>query len=164
MRSRRASGLVGAARKIGRQVMTVEGFEVFTGFFNDHVGDEDAVDAGLLRGSTEVFESEAEDGIVVGEDDQAGCGTPGAKGGGESEYVAEAGAIFDGAFAGALDDGAVGKWIAEGDAELEDVGARVNGGDRDVVGGRDVGVADGEVGDEAGFAGEPDRHRRSGSG
>ena len=56
-------------------------------------------------------------------------GRSSAQSGGEGEDIAEAGAVLDGALAGALDDGAVGEWIAEGDAELEDVGARVNGGD-----------------------------------
>ena len=141
----------------------MESCEVVAGFFDDHVGDEDAVDAGLLRGGAEVFEPEPENGIVVGEDDEAGLGALEAQSGGEGEDVVEAGAVLHGALAGALDDGAVGEWIAEGDAEFEDVRARVNCGDRDVVSGREVGVADGDVGDEAGFAGETDRHRWLGS-
>ena len=70
----------------------------------------------------------------------------------------------EGALAGALDDGTVGERIAEGNAQLEDVRARVDGGHRDVVRRREVGIADGEVGDEAGLAGEMDRHGRLGSG
>ena len=62
--------------------------------------------------------------------------------------------LVDGALAGALDDGAVGEGIAEWDAEFEDVGAGVDGGESDVVRGGEVGVADGEVGDEAGLVGE----------
>ena len=75
----------------------------------------------------------------------------------EREDVGEAGAVGDGALAGALDDGAVGEGIGERDAELEDVGAGVDGGERDVAGGGEVGVAGGEVGDEAGLVGESDR-------
>src|SRR5580698_1865377 len=128
--------------------MTVERLEVFSGFFDDHVGDQDAVDACLLSRGAEIFESEAENGIVVGEDDEAGTGAFEAESGGEGEDVVEAGTVLYGALAGALDDGAVSERIAEGDAELEDVRARVNGGDGDVVGSGEVGVAYRDVGDE----------------
>ena len=129
----------GRSQEYRREMMAMESFEVLAGFFDDHVGNEDAIDAGLRRGCAEVFEAEAENGIVVGEDNEAGLGPLETKGGGEGEYVVEAGAVLHGALAGALDDGAVGERIAEGDAELEDVRARINGGDGDVVGGREVG-------------------------
>jgi hypothetical protein len=140
-------------------MVAAQSFKVFGGFFDDHVGDEDAVDASLLGGCTEILQAEAEDWIVVGEDDKAGLGALDAKGGGESEDVVQAGSVADGAFAGALNDGAIGDGIAEGDAEFEDVGAGIDGGDGDVVGGREVGVTDSDVGDETWLAGKTYRHR-----
>ena len=61
-----------------------------------------------------------------------------------------AGAVGDGAMAGALDDGTVSKWIAEGNTEFEDVGAGIDSRERDCVRGREVGIAHGEVDNEAG--------------
>jgi hypothetical protein len=41
----------------------------------------------------------------------------------EIDYTSERSARFQGAFGGALNGGAIGERIAEGDAELDDVGA-----------------------------------------
>jgi hypothetical protein len=60
--------------------------------------------------------------------------------------------------AGTFDDGAIGKRITEGDTELKDVGAGIDSGERDGARGSEVGVANGEVDDEAGTVGESDRH------
>ncbi len=76
----------------------------------------------------------------------------------DAKDVGESRAFGDGALAGALDDGAVGEWVAERDAKLDDVGAGVDGGDGHVAGGREVGVARGEVDDKAGFVREVQRH------
>ena len=46
MALRRASGLVGAARKTGARFDAAHFGEVFGGFFNDEVGDEYAVGSG----------------------------------------------------------------------------------------------------------------------
>jgi hypothetical protein len=143
--------------------MAMESGEVFAGFFDNHVDDEDAIDAGLLGSYAEILEPETEDGIVVGEDDEAGVGTRDTEACGEGEDIVKAGAMFERALAGPLDDGAIGEWIAEGDPELEDVSTSVNGSDGDVGARRKVGIADGDVGDEAGLVGETDGHRRLGS-
>ena len=89
------------------------------------------------------------------------CGRAARSSAASASTSASRGAAGDGAFAGALDDGAVGEWIAEGHAEFDHVGAGVDGGQRDLAGGREVGVAGGEVDDEAGLVGEADRHRCS---
>ena len=99
-------------------------------------------------------------GIEVGEDDQAGLGALRCA-------VRRRGRAHRRGVCRCLTARSLARWmtgpsasgIAEGHAELEHVGAGVNGGESDVARGREVGVAGGEVGDEAGFAGETDRHR-----
>ena len=59
---------------------------------------------------------------------------------------------LEGAEGRALNGGAVGKGIGEGDAELDDVGAAFEESGDEPEGGVDVRVAGGEVGDEAGAA------------
>ena len=46
MASRRSSGLVGAARNIGRQAHAIHLGQIFAGLFDNHVGDQHAVGAG----------------------------------------------------------------------------------------------------------------------
>ena len=58
---------------------------------------------------------------------------------------------MDGAIHGALNDGAVGERVAEGNAELNDVSAGINGGYGDVARGGDRGIACGEIDDETGL-------------
>ena len=74
------------------------------------------------------------------------------------EDVGEACAAGDGTFGCSLDHGAVGERVAEWDAELDDVGARVDGGDGHVARGGERGVARSEIDDEAGFVVENYRH------
>ena len=76
----------------------------------------------------------------------------------ECEDIGERGAVSDGAMAGALDDRTVGERIAEGDAEFEDVHTGIDRGECDGERGGNVGIADGEVDDEAGFLREANRH------
>ena len=96
------------------------------------VGDKDAVHSGLLGGSAESFQAEAKDRIEVGEDDEARAGALRTQSGGKREDIMEAGPVFHGTFAGALDHGAVGEGIAEGNTEFEDIGAGVDRGHGDV--------------------------------
>ena len=56
------------------------------------------------------------------------------------------------ALAGALDHRAIGDRIAERHAQFDDIGAGVNRRERDLARGVEVGIAAGDVGDEAGFA------------
>ena len=51
-------------------------------------------------------------------------------------------------FTGALDHRAVRHRIAERNAELDDVRARINRGESDVARGREIGIAASEIGDE----------------
>jgi len=56
---------------------------------------------------------------------------------------------FQGALGGALDGGAVGERIAEGDAEFDDVGASFRESADKFVHGFEGGIASGDVGDDA---------------
>ncbi len=49
------------------------------------------------------------------------------------EHIGDAGSAGHSAFAGALDDRAVGEGIAEGDAELNHVSTGIDCGERDVA-------------------------------
>ncbi len=70
---RRWSVLVGAAIKMVAKSFALAAADVFGGFFDWEVEDEDAVNSREPRDFTEFFHPHAEDGIQVSEDDQA-CG------------------------------------------------------------------------------------------
>ncbi len=144
-------GRGGRGEEDGREVVGAHCGEVFGGLFDDHVGEQDAVDAGLGSRGAEGGQAHADDGIEVGEEDEAGSGAGVARSCARKlEDVGQADAAGNRAFAGALDDGAVGEGVAEGDAELDHVGAGVDGGEGDGAGVGEGGVACGEVGDDAG--------------
>ncbi len=108
MALRRASGLVGAARKMGARLVGAHGFEVLAGLFDDHVGEEDSVGSGFGCGGAELLHAEADYGVEIGEEDEAAVGAGGAEVFGDGEDVGEAGAAGYGSFGGSLDYGAVG--------------------------------------------------------
>ena len=126
-------GRGGRGEEDGREVVGAHDVEVLGGFFDDHVGEENAVGAGGLRGVRELGHAHADDGVEIAEEDDAGLRAQLADVEAGLEDVGEARAAGDGAFAGALDDGAVGERVAEWDAELDDVGAGVDGGDGHVA-------------------------------
>ena len=99
----------------------------------------------------EILRGRTEDGIEITEEDDAGVGTCGANFAARARTLARRDAAVNGAVHGALNDGAIGERIAEGNAELDDVSTGVDGGNGDVAGGGDGGVAGGEIDDEAGF-------------
>ena len=67
-------------------------------------------------------------------------------------------AARDSTLTGALNDGAVGKWVGEGYAEFKDVGTVIESGNCDIVGDFKGRVAGGEIHDESGFGGEVKGH------
>ena len=75
-----------------------------------------------------------------------------------AQHSTQIGAIAESALAGALNHRAVGHRIAEGHAEFDDIGASVNGGQRNVTRDVETGVAAGDVDDESGVVRELDGH------
>ena len=67
-----------------------------------------------------------------------------------SSTPARVGAMLQRAFAGPLDDRAIGHRIAEGHAQLDDIGAGVDRRQRDLARGVQVGIAAGDVGHQPG--------------
>ncbi len=71
----------------------------------------------------------------------------------EFKHAGERSARLKSAFRGALDGGAVGERVAEGNAEFDDVGAGFGEGEDEREGGVKGRIASGDVGDDAEFAG-----------
>ncbi len=67
---------------------------------------------------------------------------------GQLQHLLQGSPVAQSPFAGALDYRPVGHRIAEGNPEFDDVRARINGCQRDVTRGREIGIAAGEIGDE----------------
>src|SRR5580698_10525063 len=67
-------------------------------------------------------------------------------------------AVAECALAGTLDDRTVCNRIAEGHAQFDHAGARINGGQSDLAAGRKIGIAAGDVGDKSGTSLERDGH------
>ena len=154
----------GRSKEDRREADAVHLGEVGRGFFDDHVRQQDTVDAGGSGCVGEVGQAEAQDGIEIGKDHQAGMGTGGAQIAGQGKHVYETGTAREGAFTGALDDRAIGERIAEGNAELDDVRAGIDGSESDGAGdaqvrrlragglpGMEAFIARGEIDDEAGM-------------
>ena len=82
-------GAGGRGEKNRREIDAGHFGEILRGLFDNHVGDEHAVDAGGFGIVGEFVQTVAEDGIEIAEDDEAGGGTRGANFAGEGENVAE---------------------------------------------------------------------------
>ena len=135
--------------------MAVQRLEILAGLFDDHVGDEDAIDAGLFRGGAEIFQPEAKDGIVVGEDDEAGAGvaamrSPAARASTSCRRVP----FFTARSLARWITGPSARGSLKGTPSSSTSAPASIAASGDVVGGLEVGIADGDVGNEAGFAGE----------
>src|ERR1700720_3118696 len=105
-------------------MMRCENAAVIGGFLGREVGGEDAVGAGLTVGMREFFEAHLQYGIVVAEEHEGNLrGLTNAVD--DVDYSGKRGAGLEGAFGGALDSGAIGEGVAEGDAELDYVGAGI---------------------------------------
>ena len=87
------------------------------------------------------------------------CGTRSANLSGQHKHVFETGAAGESAFAGALNDGAVGERIAEGHAEFDHVRARIDGLKHDGARGIERGIAGGDIHHQARFVIEGNRLR-----
>ena len=163
-----AEALVGAGgcgEEDGRKIGGAHGIEIAPlGFFDGEVGGEDTVDAGGLCVHREALEIAhtappvAKNRVEIGEDNEPGPGAGSPQFVREREDICKRGAIGDGPMAGALDDRAVGEWVAERDAELQDIGAGIDRSERDGPRDGEIRIADGEVDDEAGTPEEMDGH------
>ncbi len=116
------------------------------------------IDASFFCRGAEALQSEAQDRIEIGEDDKSGVGAFAVQVGGKSQYIGELCAVCDGALAGALDHRAICHGIAERHAQFEHVGARINGGERDLARGRQIRIASRQVYDQTRLAAETNRH------
>ena len=119
-------GAGGRGQKHGRELVGLHGAEVVGGFFDGEVGDQSAVNSCVFSSLAEFVQSELEDGIEITKDDEAGLRVL-ADLAGDVDNSCQISALREGALAGALDDGAVGDGIAEGNAQFDDVGARLDG-------------------------------------
>src|SRR5260370_25710911 len=114
----------GRAEKNSVEMMGGENAAIVCGLFGSEIGGEDAVSGDFAGGARECFEAHLQDGIVVAKEHERNLrGLTDAAN--EIDYTGERGAGFEGAFGGALDGRAVGERIAEGNAELDDVGTRI---------------------------------------
>ena len=152
-------GAGGGGEEDGRETVARGLCEVLARFFDDHVGDEGRISPGGRSLFAKAAQPKANDGVEVAEEQQASCRAGGAQLARKADHVQQRRSAGDGAFGRALDHGAVGERVGEGHAELEHVRAVVDGGEGDVAGGGEVGVARGDKGDEAGFVREPYGHR-----
>ena len=123
------------------------GLVVLAVFAQGQVGDDEAVDAARPAVLAEGFEAELEDGVEVAHQQQGNVYRA-ADVGQLVEEAAQAHAAPQGGGGGLLDDGAVGQGVAEGDAYLNHVHARVlqglDGGGGAVGGGAAGTEVDGE--------------------
>ena len=74
----------------------------------------------------------------------------------DAKHVGEARAACDGALGGPLNYGAIGEWIAERNAEFDDIGPVVDGGKRHLARRGEVWVTCGEVYNKARFVRKKD--------
>ena len=160
----------GRGEEDGVEAVAMHGGDVGFRLFDAGVDEEAAIDAGGGRVGGEAFEAVAQDGVEISEEQEGNFGG-GANAAGDFEDGREGGTRFEGAFAAALDDGAIGDGVAERDAELDEIGAAADHGGHEGGGAQRRGVAGGEIGDEA-FAmvalerfeeAADARHRRSSS-
>src|SRR5271166_2609517 len=149
-------------KKNRSKMMALEMRKIFAGFFDNHVGDQHAVYARLLSSSAEALQTKTQNGIEIGKDDQARLRPLPAQVGSNSEHIAERRAMPQGALACALDHRPIGQRIAEGHAQLDHVGPRIDGGQSNLPCRCQVGIASSEVGHQPGsrfrFGGKTNRH------
>lgn len=139
------------AEENGVEMMRGEDAAIVVGLLGSEIGDENAVGACVGSGSSEFFEAHLQDGIVVAEEDEGNLAGL-ANLADEVDDLTKSGAGFESAFRGALDGGAVGERIAEGNAKFDDIGARIRESENKFVRGGESGIAGGDVGDDAEFA------------
>ena len=140
-------GRSGRGQKDGVEAAGVHGLDVGCGLFHAGVGKQAAIDAGGRRVTGEAFQAIAQYRVEIGEEQQGNLGG-GANLAGDLEHGGQGGAGLEGALAGALDDGAIGDGVAEGDAELDEIGAAADHGGHQGGGAERRRIAGGEIGDE----------------
>ncbi len=133
-------------------MMRGENAAIVVGFFGREIGGKNAVGASRCGRGGESLEAHLQDGIVIAEEDQRDL-RDFANAVNEIENTGERGAASEGAFGGALNRGAVGKWIAEGHAKLDDIGTRFIESDDEFQCGVEGRIAGSDIGDDAKLAG-----------
>src|SRR5437773_3940340 len=100
----------------------MHGFDVGLGFFDTGVDEEAAIDAGGGCVVAKTIQAVTEDGVQIGEEEERDFGTR-TDFAGDVEDGGESGSGFERTLAGALDHGAIGDGVAEGDAQLDEISA-----------------------------------------
>ena len=127
-------------------------------FFDGKISDQGAIDAGGAGDAAELGEAHAEDGIEVREDDEAGGLGVLSDFRGKFQDVLKRRAVFQSAFARALDDRPIGDRVAKRDPEFNDPRARVNGREDNFFGCSEIRISAGDIDDEGWLAIEMERH------
>jgi len=116
-------------------------------FLRRKIENQKAVDAGVARFAMKTFESELEDRIQVGVEDDRDLGArPDLAD--AIEDARNSGARFQGALGRQLIDEAVGERIGKWNSELEDVGAGFFQRESEIDGTGEIGIAGADVDDE----------------
>ena len=152
-------GAGGRSQENGCEVVLAGFAQIFGGFFDGEIGDQNAVDSGETSDLAELREAHAQDGIEVGEDHQSDGLGMFADFGGECEHVLERCSVLEGALAGALDDWSIGERVAEGNSEFDHACTCVDGCENHIACGDEVGIAAGYVDDQRRLAFEVERHK-----
>ncbi len=120
------------------------------------IRDQRTIDPSFSRSRAKLVEPELQNRIQVREDDE-----PRVRLAADLlrhvEHAREVCPMLKRALAGSLDHRTVGNGIAEGDAQLDDVGASANRPQRHVTRGVEIGIAAGDVGNQAGTILESNR-------
>src|SRR4051812_9409910 len=130
---------------------------VIARFFDGKIGHQRSIDASVLCRVRKLFQTHAHDGVQIRKDDETHVGLA-ADVFRQRNYVGKARAMAQGAFAGTLDDRAVGYGIAEGNTQLNDRSSRADSREYDFASGGYIGVTAGYVGNESGAGCEVQRH------
>src|SRR5437588_12945017 len=140
----------------GVEWMSGEKAAIVFGFFEREIDGENAICAGNRCGGCEFLEAHLQDGIVIAEQDErdlVGRRAQLADAADQIDDPGEGRAGFQGTFGAALDGRSIGERVAEGNAEVDDGGSGFAKGPDKFQRGVERGVACGDVGDDAEFAG-----------
>src|SRR6267378_5653812 len=133
-------------------MMSSENTAIVSGFFRREGGGENAVGAGVCGSRSKSCEAHLKDRVVVAEEDERNLRRL-ANAANEIEDAGQCGAGFQSAFGSPLNCWAVSEGIAKGHAELDDVGAGFGKREDEFQRGVKRGIAGGDIGDDAKFAG-----------
>src|SRR5258706_5294449 len=115
----------GCGKEDGCQPVLMHKKTVVAGFFQGEVCNQSAIHPSGFCISGKLFQSVAKNGIQIRKYDQSRLWPHFANLRRESQYVSQSGAVAKRSFAGTLDDRAIGQRVTEGNAEFDDVRARI---------------------------------------